>query len=116
MNMDADTRMLPRGEYRLLENGRVVDTDSDHSGVVESLSGTKLLACESLVAAGFEVIGMYSSDHWIFYFVCKNDVGTAIVRYDVNAGKQEYVLLDMDMDMKDEADGYMNTLCYLKNK
>lgn len=114
MNKDADSRYLPKGEYRHLENARVADTDDDNSGVIESLSGTELLFSEPLCMAGFKTIGMYSKDDIIFYFVCKKGAGTAVGMYDSVIRSQSYVLADLVIDQKSDDDGYFNTIASFK--
>lgn len=114
MNRDTDDRFMPRGEYRLLQNGRVLDSDAQNVGVIEGLSGTELLCDEPLAGSGFRVIGMYGQDDRIYYFMNRDDMGTALVEYDTQTGARTYLLQDLTMDQRSRTDGYLNTICHLK--
>lgn len=46
MNKDADVRYLPKGQYRHLLNGRVVDGDYQNSGVIEGVCGMEMVCRE----------------------------------------------------------------------
>lgn len=116
MNMDIDSKLLPKGEYRYLKNARVIDSDGSNSGVVESISGTELLTGIPLVASGFKVIRMYAKDEDLFYFLTRNGIGTVIGRYKTDSKKEDYLLVDLNLNLQNLSDGYLNTLCAEKSK
>lgn len=116
MNMDVDSKLMPKGEYRYLKNARVIDSDGSNSGVVESISGTELLTSIPLIVSGFKVIRMYAKDEDLFYFLTKNGVGTVIGRYKTDTKEEDYLLIDLNLNLSNQVDGYLNTLCAVKSK
>lgn len=75
MNMDIDPRYMPKGQYREARNVRVIDTDNENSGVIESMDGTRVVIDEPLFTAGSVTAGMYEYNNKIYLFTALKQGG-----------------------------------------
>ena len=87
MNMDIDPRYMPKGQYREARNVRVIDTDNENSGVIESMDGTRVVIDEPLFTAGSVTAGMYEYNNKIYLFTALKQGGFSILEYDSVTGK-----------------------------
>lgn len=99
MNKDADARYMEKGQYRHLLNGRVIDGDSENSGVIEGVSGTEAILSEPLLFDEYgmvsgKIIGIKAIEDDIFCIGYRNGSGTFIVRYDTLTRSRQVVLTD----------------------
>ena len=115
MNMDIDPRYMPKGQYREARNVRVIDTDNENSGVIESMDGTRVVIDEPLFTAGSVTAGMYEYNNKIYLFTALKQGGFSILEYDSVTGKGSHVLVDQLSTLREE-DGLRNTICFLHNK
>lgn len=115
MNMDIDPRYMPKGQYREARNVRVIDTDGENSGVIESVDGTRVVIDEPLFTAGSVTAGMYEYNNKIYLFTALKQGGFSILEYDSVTGKGSHILVDQLSTLREE-DGLRNTICFLHNK
>lgn len=115
MNMDVAARYMPKGQYREAKNVRVIDTDDDNSGIIESIDGSLVVVDEPLWTSGSRTAGMYEYNNKIYLFTALRQGGFSILEHDSITGKSSHVFVDQMSTMKDVF-GMKNTICFLHNK
>ncbi len=103
MNQDLDKRLIPKGEYRQLTNGRTVGSYGDNAGVVEQARGNELITAIPAIPSNFEVIGFCAHNEYLYYIATNlfsgktiiNGDGTIIGRYNTENNSHEFVLRDI---------------------
>ena len=82
MNLDADERTIPNGEYRSATNVEIINSESSDVGAIENTLSTKQLTNINL-GANPRTIGKYSDEpeDRLYWFV-KSDTGTFLIEWD----------------------------------
>ena len=71
MNNDVSDRLLPKGEYRQLTNGRTTGSYGDNVGVVEHARGNELITAIPEIPSDYRLIGLMCHENFIYYIVFK---------------------------------------------
>lgn len=100
-NQDIDERFITNGEYRELINGRVLDSDTENSGCITSLSGTQVMFNESgLIKHGYKAIATTAHEDLLYVFFSHDFFGNVIVEYDTINRKSQVVFVDGDISLQ----------------
>ena len=101
-NQDIDERFITNGEYRELINGRVLDSDTENSGCITSLSGTQVMFNESgLIKHGYKAIATTAHEDLLYVFFSHVFFGNVIVEYDTINRKSQVVFVDGDISLQE---------------
>lgn len=95
MNKEISGRIIPKGIYRDLLNGRVTSSDNSDTGIIESIKGTNKITIP-VIPVGFEVIGMTIYKEKLYY-IATNSTLTTIGEFDLDTSINRYLFENSDL-------------------
>lgn len=95
MDKEVSGRIIPKGVYRDLLNGRVTSSDNSDTGVIENIKGTNLIVTPTL-PSDFNIIG-FSSYMDKMYYIATNSTLTTIGEYNFLTSTHRFLFENSDL-------------------
>ena len=94
MNLDADERLLEKGQYRTASNIRIANSSGGNVGAIEKSLSNKQLS-NLYLGANVKTIGGISDEfEEKLYWLVTSDLGSFIVEHNIKLGTSYFVLKD----------------------
>ena len=94
MNMDADARLLPKGQYRTATNIRVANSEGSDVGAIEKVLSNAALTSLDFGADPVTLGSLSDTFEDKIYWAVKGANGNYVIEYDVDSSTATYVLQD----------------------
>lgn len=94
MNMDADDRLLPKGQYRTATNIRVANSEGSDVGAIEKVLSNSALTNLNFGENPITLGSISDTSENKIYWAVKGENGNYLIEYDIISSVTSYVLQD----------------------